>query len=123
MIGYCSLAILIALHVVGAVSATRGSLRHRVQTLAPGHVVYLAVSARMAPVSGTFNPTEIAMTLVVGAASLVGIIVGLRWETPTRCHPAHPHFRKPNGSNALKAYANSMGKDILELVDPSRMCS
>jgi len=33
IVGYCSLAILIALYVVGAVSETPGSLRHQVQTL------------------------------------------------------------------------------------------
>ena len=33
IVGSCSLAILIALYVVGAVSAVPGSLRHEVQTL------------------------------------------------------------------------------------------
>lgn len=36
------------------------------------------------PVGGTFNPAEIAMTLIVGAASLTGIMVCLRWRTTVR---------------------------------------
>ena len=112
VVGYCSLAILIALYVVGAVSAVPGSLRHEVQTLPlwvpiitgfqkkewakwsalPCMIFWLMIMtliwlfllgwARI--VSGTFNPTEIAMTLVVGAASVVGIVVCLRWRTTTR---------------------------------------
>jgi len=105
-VAYCSLAILIALYVVGAVSITPGSLRHEVQTLPlwvpivaglkqrriakwaalPCFVFWLAVMiaiwlyllgwARI--VNGRFLPTEIAMTLVIGAASLVGIAACVR---------------------------------------------
>ena len=32
-------------------------------------------------VTGTFTPAEIAMTLVVGGASITGIVVCLRWRT------------------------------------------
>ena len=108
-VAYCSLAILIALYVVGAVSITPGSLRHEVQTLPlwvpivaglkqrriakwaalPCFVFWLAVMiaiwlyvlgwARI--VNGRFLPTEIAMTLVIGAASLVGIAACVRWRT------------------------------------------
>jgi len=35
-------------------------------------------------VSGHFFPTEVAMTLVVGAASLTGIVASLRWRTAIR---------------------------------------
>ena len=35
-------------------------------------------------VSGTFTVTEIAMTIVVGAASTLGIVTGLRMKTATR---------------------------------------
>jgi hypothetical protein len=35
-------------------------------------------------VSGHFSPTEIAMTLVVGAASVVGLWVSLHWRTAVR---------------------------------------
>jgi hypothetical protein len=35
-------------------------------------------------VSGTFTITEIAMTIVVGAASTLGIMAGLRMRTATR---------------------------------------
>jgi hypothetical protein len=111
-VGYCSLAILIALYVVGAVSIAPGSLRHEVQTLPlwvpivaglqqkrlakwaalPCFVFWLAVMiaiwlyllglARI--VTGRFLPTEIAMTLVIGAASLVGIVTCVRWRTGVR---------------------------------------
>src|SRR5438552_6904601 len=108
-VGYCSLAILIALYIVGAVSVPAGSLRHEVQTLPlwvpivagvqnrrfakwaalPCFIFWLAIMiaiwlfllgwARI--VTGRFFPTEIVMTLVVGAASLTGIIACLRWRT------------------------------------------
>jgi hypothetical protein len=35
-------------------------------------------------VSGHFFPTEVAMTLVVGAASMTGIVASLRWRTAIR---------------------------------------
>ena len=113
IVGSCSLAILIALYVVGAVSAMPGSLRHQVQTLPlwfpivvgfqqkdlakwsamPCMIfwligmsfIWLFLLGWEGPVSGTFNPTEIAMTLVIGTASLAGIVVCLRWKTAT--HP------------------------------------
>jgi|SRR5688500_7183635 hypothetical protein len=112
VLGYCSLAILIALSVVGAVSETPGSLRHQVQTLPlwfpivaglqhkplakwaalPCLIFWLVIMTFIwlfllglpSPVSGTFNPTEVAMTLVVGAASLVGLAVCFRWRTDLR---------------------------------------
>jgi hypothetical protein len=98
-IGGCCLAVLIALYVVGAVS--HGSLRHEVQTLPLWFPIVLGFNRReMARwcalpclvfwlgimvliwlsllgwvhlVSGHFSPVEIAMTLVVGAASAIGI--------------------------------------------------
>lgn len=109
-VAYCSLAILIALYVVGAV--THGVLRHAVQTLPlwvpiilgfrqqesakwaalPCLIFWLIVMiliwlfllgwARI--VSGHFSPTEVAMTLVVGAACLAGIGACLRWRTGVR---------------------------------------
>jgi hypothetical protein len=108
----CSLAVLIALYVVGAVSVPPGSLRHEVQTLPlwfpivlgfrqreitkwmalPLLVFWLAIVtsiwlfllgwARI--VAGHFFPTEIAMTIVIGVACLIGLTVGSRWRTSTR---------------------------------------
>ena len=107
-----SLAILVALYVVGAVSIPPGSLRHEVQTLPlwfpivvgfqnkglakwaalPCLIFWLTIMsfiwlfllgwARI--VTGHFFPSEIAMTLVVGAASLLGLASSLRWRTETR---------------------------------------
>ena len=112
LVGFCSLVVLVALYVVGAVSVPPGSLRHEVQTLPlwlpivagfqrrglakwaalPCFIFWLSIMiliwlfllgwARI--VSGHFFPTEIAMTLVVGAASLVGIVACLRWRTAVR---------------------------------------
>ena len=109
-IGVASLAILIALYVVGAVSVPPGSLRHEVQTLPlwipivagfrdkpiakwaalPCFVFWLVLMvaiwlfllgwARF--VTGRFFPSEVAMTLVIGAASIAGIAASLRWRTP-----------------------------------------
>ena len=111
-LAFCSLAILIALYVVGAVSIPPGSLRHEVQTLPlwfpivlgfrqreitkwmalPLLVFWLAIVlsiwlfllgwARI--VTGRFFPTEIAMTIVIGVACLIGLMVSFRWRTRTR---------------------------------------
>jgi hypothetical protein len=112
IVASCSLAILVALYVVGAVSVPPGSLRHQVQTLPlwfpivagfqrrevakwaalPCLIFWLTIMcfiwlfllgwARI--VSGRFFPTEIAMTLVIGAASVFGLVASLRWRTTVR---------------------------------------
>lgn len=106
-----ALAILIALYVVGAVSIPPGSLRHEVQTLPlwipivagfrgreiakwavlPCLLFWLTIMvfiwlfllgwARV--VTGRFFPTEVAMTTVVGLASVIGLGTCLRWRTRT----------------------------------------
>jgi len=106
-VAYCSLATLIALYVVGAVS--NGSLRHEVQTLPlwfpivlgfrqrdltkwvalPCFAIWLVLMifiwlfllgwARI--VTGHFSAIEITMTLIVGLACAIGIGVSLRWPT------------------------------------------
>ena len=111
-LAFCSLAILIALYVVGAVSIPPGSLRHEVQTLPlwfpivlgfrqreitkwmalPLLVFWLAIVlsiwlfllgwARI--VTGRFFPTEIAMTIVIGVACLIELMVSFHWRTRTR---------------------------------------
>ena len=98
--------------MVGAVSIPPGSLRHEVQTLPlwfpivlgfrqreitkwmalPLLVFWLAIVlsiwlfllgwARI--VTGRFFPTEIAMTIVIGVACLIGLMVSFRWRTRTR---------------------------------------
>jgi len=108
---YCSLAILLALYVVGAVSIPPGSLRHQVQTLPlwfpialgfrqrplakwaalPCLIFWLGIMiliwlyllgiARI--VSGHFFPTEIAMTVVAGIASVAGLWTSAHWKTTT----------------------------------------
>ncbi len=108
-IASCSLAILVALYVVGAVS--HGSLRHEVQTLVLWFPIVLWFQRReMAKwaalpclvfwlvimifiwlfllgwahlLSGHFSPVEIALTMVIGIASATGIAVCLRWRTAT----------------------------------------
>jgi len=111
-VGSCALAMLMALYVVGAVSIPPGSLRHEVQTLPlwfpivagfrgrelakwaalPCFIFWLPLMiviwlfllgwARL--ISGHFFPSEIAMTVIVGAASFVGIAVSVRWRTTVR---------------------------------------
>ena len=110
VIAYCSLAVLVALYIVGAVS--HGSLRHEVQTLPlwfpivtgfqqreiakwaalPCLIFWLVIMifiwlfllgwARM--VTGHFSPTEIAMTLTIGGACLIGLAASVRWRTTVR---------------------------------------
>src|SRR5579859_2306380 len=102
-IAWGSLAVLVALYVVGAVS--HGSLRHVVQTLPlwfpivlgfrrsefakwsalPCLIFWLAIMvliwlfllgwARI--LSGHFSPIEIAMTLVIGIACVTGILLAV----------------------------------------------
>lgn len=106
-IALCSLAVMAALYVVGAVS--HGVVRHIVQTLPlwfpvvlgfrkselakwsalPCFVFWLAIMSLIwlyllgwaNVISGTFTPVETAMTLVVGIASLCGIYLAFRWRT------------------------------------------
>jgi hypothetical protein len=75
-IAYCSLAILIALYVAGAVSVPHG--------------LFLLGWART--VSGRFSPTEIAMTIVVGVAAIVGMTACARWRTSMRWSTAAVTF-------------------------------
>ena len=102
--------VLVALYIVGAVS--HGSLRHEVQTLPlwfpivtgfkqreiakwaalPCLIFWLVIMifiwlfllgwARM--VTGHFSPTEIAMTLTIGGACLIGLTASVRWRTTVR---------------------------------------
>lgn len=109
-IGAASLAILVALYVVGAVSPS--SLRHEIQTLPLWFAIILGFNRKeMARwcalpclgfwlfcmtliwlfllgwshvISGQFSPVEIAMTLIVGAAIFAGLgfsIRRVRWST------------------------------------------
>jgi len=110
----CCLAMIAALLVVGAVS--HGVIRHIVQTSPLWIVIALSVRksafAKWAAlpcfvfwlllmsaiwlfllgwariVSGTFLPTEIAMTLVVGLGSIIGGVTAVRMRTPVRAWPA-----------------------------------
>ena len=115
VIAWCALAILVALYVVGAVSVPPGSLRHEVQTLPLWFPIVLGFQNRELAkwaalpcllfwltimtfiwlfllgwahiVSGHFFPTEVAMTLVIGVASIVGIGACVRWRTTTAPGP------------------------------------
>jgi hypothetical protein len=108
-IAWCCVAIIAALLVVGSVS--HGVLRHIVQTAPlwvgivlglrhnelskwmalPSFLFWLAIMIFIwlfllgwaQIVHGTFSPTEIAMTLIVGAASIVGLITCFRARTTT----------------------------------------
>src|SRR6266496_5945461 len=111
-VAYSSLAIVVALYVVGAVSVPPGSLRHEVQTLplwfpiVAGFrnkevakwsalpcfifsltlmiVIWLFLLGWARLISGHFFPSEIAMTFIVGGASFLGIAVCVRWRTTVR---------------------------------------
>jgi len=106
-VAWCSLTILVALYIVGAVS--NGSLRHEVQTLPLWAPIVLGFRQRPAAkwaavpcfiiwitlmtfiwlfllgwariLSGHFSPAEIVLTLIVGAASVTGLSVSFRWPT------------------------------------------
>jgi hypothetical protein len=106
-VAYCSLTVLVALYIVGAVS--NGSLRHEVQTLPlwipivlgfrkqpsakwaaiPCFLIWLTIMtliwlfllgwARIA--SGHFSPVEIVMTVIIGLACITGLVLSFRWGT------------------------------------------
>lgn len=108
-VAWCCLIIIAALLVVGSVS--HGVLRHIVQTaplwagvtlglrrsemskwvalpllifwLAIMVFIWLFLLGLAQLVHGTFSPTEIAMTVVVGAASVAGLITSFRTRTST----------------------------------------
>ena len=97
--------------VVGAVSVPPGSLRHEIQTLPLWGPIVLGFQRRAIAkwmalpllifwlgimsliwlfllgianvVTGRFFPTEIAMTLVVGVACVVGLVSAARWKAST----------------------------------------
>lgn len=111
LVAFCCLAVVIALYVVGAVSVPPGSLRHEVQTLSLWVPMVLGFQQRPLAkwvaipmlafwllivvliwlfllgwarvVTGHFFPTEVAMTLVIGAAAMVGLAACARWRTTT----------------------------------------
>jgi len=112
LVAYSLLLLVTALYVVGAVSVPPGSLRHEVQTLPlwfpiiaglekselakwaalPCFIFWLMIMVFIwlfllgwaQIVRGHFPPIEIAMTLVVGAASVAGLWESLRWRTAVR---------------------------------------
>lgn len=114
IVGVCCVLIITALLVVGAVS--HGVLRHIVQTspvwiaicLAARHsaftkwtalpcflfwllvmiAIWLFLLGWARIVSGTFSPTEIAMTLIVGSAAAIGIAIAGRLRTAVRAWSA-----------------------------------
>jgi hypothetical protein len=106
-LGICALILIVSLYVVGIVS--HGIIRHTVQTASVWLAVWLAFRrspwtkwAVLSPLvlwlllminiwllllglphllSGTFTPIEIAMTITVGVAAVVGITTALRVRT------------------------------------------
>lgn len=109
-IAYCCLALIVALYVVGYVS--HGILRHLVQT-APVWVIFalgmkrselakwaaipcfmlwlflmsliwLFLAGVSNLISGTFSPIEITMTIVVGSASIAGMVLAVSYRTRVR---------------------------------------
>ena len=106
-IGYCAITTLLALYIVGLMS--NGVLPHIVQTLPlwfpivlglrqreiakwaslPCFIIWLLLMTLIwlfllgwaKVISGHFTRIEIVLTLVVGAASLAGLLIGSRWRT------------------------------------------
>jgi hypothetical protein len=114
VLAVCCVAMIAALLVVGAVS--HGILRHIVQTsplwiavvlgvrrsgwtkwaALPCFVLWLLLMTAIwlfllgwvQIITGTFSPTEIAMTVIVGLASITGIVSAVRMRTGIRAWPA-----------------------------------
>jgi hypothetical protein len=109
VVGWSALTILIALYVVGAVSIPPGSLRHEVQTFPLWFPIVAGLQRRQVAkwaalpclmfwlaimvfiwlfllgwahvVSGRFSRTEIVLTVIIGAAAVVGAWRALRSPT------------------------------------------
>jgi hypothetical protein len=47
-------------------------------------LIWLFLLGIAAIVSGRFSPTEIVMTIIVGAASVIGLVSTTRWKTSTK---------------------------------------
>jgi len=114
ILAWCGVVMIAALLIVGAVS--HGILRHIVQTsplwiavvfgmrqsaltkwaALPGFVFWLLLMAAIwlyllgwaHIISGTFSPTEIAMTIVVGLAAIVGIVRAVAIKSGVRASTA-----------------------------------
>ena len=108
-VAFCAVFLIAALYVVGVVS--HGVLRHVVQTAPMWPTVVLGLrGSRWTKwaaipcfcswlflmgliwlfllgwahvISGTFSPIEVAMTLAVGASSVLGLVTGLRMRSHT----------------------------------------
>ena len=108
-VAFCAVFLIAALYVVGVVS--HGVLRHVVQTAPMWPTVILGLrGSRWTKwaaipcfcfwlflmgliwlfllgwahvISGTFSPIEVAMTLAVGASSVLGFVAGLRMRSHT----------------------------------------
>ena len=106
-IGYCALAALLTLYVVGLVN--NEVLRHAVQTLPLWFpivmglrqhemakwtalpcfliwlmlmsVIWLFLMGWTKVISGSFTSIEVMLTLVIGGATIAGSIIALRWHT------------------------------------------
>ena len=106
-VGWCALAIILALYVVGTVS--HGVIRHIVQTAPiwpavwlgtkrsewakwaafPSYIFWLVLMVIIWTfllgwthiIRGTFSPTEITMTIIIAIASAVGIVTALKSRT------------------------------------------
>jgi hypothetical protein len=111
---FCCFSVIAALLVVGAVS--HGIIRHMVQTsplwigivlgirrsgwtkwaVLPCLVLWLLLMAAIwlfllgwaRIVSGTFSPTEITMTIIVGLASIAGMVTAVRMRSAIRAWAA-----------------------------------
>jgi hypothetical protein len=111
-LAFCCLAILLALNAVGVGVVNHGVLRPIVQTLPlwvpivmgfrgsefakwtalPCFIIWLASMiliwlfgiAWVYVALGRFSPIDIAMTVIVGAASAGGFFASVRWRTATR---------------------------------------
>jgi hypothetical protein len=108
-LAFCAVFLIAALYVVGVVS--HGVLRHVVQTapmwptvvlglrgsrwskwtampcfccwLVLMGLIWLFLLGWAHVISGTFSPVEMAMTLVVGVSSILGLVTGLRMRGHT----------------------------------------
>ena len=128
-LAFCCLAILLALYAVGVGVVNHGVLRPIVQTLPlwvpivmgfrgsefakwtalPCFIIWLASMiliwlfgiAWVYVALGRFSPIDIAMTVIVGAASAGGFFAALRWRTAVR--PAQTPRRRVRQPSTARA--------------------
>lgn len=73
----------------------------------------------LADLAGPFAPLEVPLFLVIAAAVVAGIVVGLVWEW-LRHHAVRAELRRHRRASGRQEGARAPGNDILALLDGNK---